>query len=177
MADTSAGKKFEKQFKNSIPDYCLKHRLRDSAQSFNQSNLTKFSWDNPCDFFMFDSIAHILYCLELKSTKNKFITFEDIDSDEKQNKMIHKHQIVSLLDFSKFENVISGFILNFRDEEHDMERTYFIDVKDFNTMCKKIKKSSCNEIDLIMHGAIKISGIKKRVNYTWNIDEFLKRTH
>lgn len=173
----NSGKSFEQQFKVSVPDYCLLHRLRDSAQSFNQSNLTRFSWDNPCDFFLFDSISHILYCLELKTTKNKYMTFEDIESDEKQNKMIHKHQILSLLDFAKFENVVAGFIFNFRDEVHDMERTYFQDVESFVKMCKSIHKSSFNEMDLILNGAVKIHGTKKRVKYVWNIDEFLNLKH
>ena len=92
--------------------------------------------------------------------------------------MIHKHQILSLLDFSKFENVTAGFILNFRDEKSGVERTYFQNITDFSSMCQKINKVSFNEIDLIMNGnAIKISGIKKRVNYQWNLDEFLKPTH
>lgn len=173
----NSGKVFEQQFKISVPSYCLLHRLRDSAQSFNQSNLTRFTWDNPCDFFLFDSVSHILYCLELKTTKYKYMTFEDIDSDEPQNKMIHKHQILSLLEFAKFENVMAGFIFNFRDEEHNMERTYFQDVVSFNKMCKAINKSSFNEMDLILNGAIKINGAKKRVKYVWNIDEFLSLKH
>lgn len=171
------GKVFEQQFKISVPDYCLLHRLRDSAQSFNQSNLTRFTWDNPCDFMLFDSIARILYCLELKTTKNKYMTFEDIDSETQRIKMIHKHQILSLLEFSKFDNVMAGFIFNFRDEVHNMERTYFQDVISFLKMCKSINKSSFNEIDLVLNGAIKINGIKQRVKYTWNIDEFLKLKH
>ncbi len=174
----NSGKKFEKQFKASIPSYCLVYRLKDTAQAYNNSKETKFTWNNPCDFFIFDSISHILYCLELKTTKYKSMSFEDIKSNEKQNKMIHKHQILSLLGFSKFENVTAGFILNFRDEKSGVERTYFQNITDFSSMCQKINKVSFNEIDLIMNGnAIKISGIKKRVNYQWNLDEFLKLTH
>lgn len=105
------------------------------------------------------------------------MTFEDIESDEKQNKMIHKHQILSLLDFAKFENVMAGFIFNFRDEVHDMERTYFQDAESFAKMCKSINKSSFNEMDLILNGAVKIHGTKKRVKYVWNIDEFLSLKH
>ncbi len=174
----NSGKKFEKQFKASIPSYCLVYRLKDTAQAYNNSKGTKFTWNNPCDFFIFDSISHILYCLELKTTKYKSISFEDVKLNEKQNKMIHKHQILSLLGFSKFENVTAGFILNFRDEKSGVERTYFQNITDFSSMCQKINKVSFNEIDLIMNGnAIKISGIKKRVNYQWNLDEFLKLTH
>lgn len=172
------GKKFENQFKLSVPDYCLLQRLHDPPQSFVKNKSTKFSAKNPCDFFLFDSISHILYCLELKTTKYKSMSFEDVESDDKQNKMIHKHQILSLLNFSKFENVTAGFILNFRDEKSGVERTYFQNITNFYSMCQKINKASFNEIDLIINGnAIKISGIKKRINYKWDLDEFLKSTH
>lgn len=174
----NSGKKFEQQFKLSVPDYCLLQRLNDPPQSFTQSKTTKFSVKNPCDFFLFDSVSHILYCLELKTTKYKSMTFEDITSDKEQNKMIHKHQIMSLLEFSKYENVTAGLLLNFRDEDKKIERTYFQNISDFYSMSKIINKSSFNEIDLIMKGnAVKISGIKKRVNFVWDIDEFLQRTH
>lgn len=176
----NSGKIFEQQFKASVPDYCLLHRLKDSAQAFNQSNLTSYTWNNPCDFFMFDSIAHILYCLELKSTKYKFMSFDDINSDTLQNKnrkMIHKHQILSLLKYAEYENVLAGFLFNFRDEENNMERTYYQNIIDFQDMCKNIGKASFNEMDLILHKAIKINGRKKRINYVWDINGLLKLQH
>lgn len=169
------GKQFEENFKKSIPDYCLVHRLKDTAQSYNKSKFTKFTWQNPCDFFIYDSEFRLLYCLELKSTKSKYMAFEDIYSDEEQDKMIHKHQIKSLLKFSKFNNVVPGFIFNFRDEKNNMERTYFQHINDFDNMTRTINKTSFNEMDLIVHKAIKINGMKKRVNYYWDIEEFLKR--
>lgn len=173
----NAGKKFEDIFKKSIPSYCMIHRLKDTAQSYNNSKATRFTWNNPCDFFCFDSQSHLLYALELKSTKFKNMSFQK-DKDDNQSKMIKYHQIESLRKLSKYDGIIAGFILNFRDEEKGIERTYFQNIKDFEAMCKKINKVSFNEIDLIMNGnAIKITGIKKRINYQWNIDEFLKLMH
>lgn len=170
----NVGKVFEKQFEKSVPDYCLVHRLKDTAQSYNKSSNTKFTWQQPCDYFLFDTIKRIFYCLELKTTKYKSMSFEDVDSDEKQNKMIHKHQILALHKFSKFDNVTAGFVFNFRDEKNNMERTYFQNINDFVVMCKEVNKSSFNEMDLLLNNAIKINGDKKRVNYTWDIDELLK---
>lgn len=164
------GKKFELTFKNSVPDYCLVIRLNDSAQAFKKSNLARFTPKNKCDFVVFNSLSQILYCLELKSTKYKSISFEDIYSEENQEKMIHKHQILALKEFSEFKNVVAGFIFNFRDEVNKMERTYFQEIKDFLKMCKSINKKSFNELDLIAGGAIKLEGIKKRTNYTWNVE-------
>lgn len=170
----NTGKVFERQFEKSVPDYCLTHRLKDTAQSYNKSSNTRFTWQQPCDYFLFDTIKRLFYCLELKSTKSKSMTFEDIDLEKQQSKMIHKHQILALDDFSKYDNVIAGFMFNFRDEKNNVERTYFQNIKMFMKMYNDINKKSFNEMDLILNGAIKIKGDKKRVHYIWNIDEFLK---
>lgn len=172
----NSGKIFETDFSKSVPDYCFIHRLKDSAQSYNNSKVTSFTWNNECDFFIYDSKSHLLYALELKSTKYKSINFE-IDENDKSSKMIKLHQIKSLTDMSKYDGIVAGFIFNFRDEEHNMERTYFQNIIDFNNMCKKINKQSCNEIDLLLNGAIKIDGTKKRVHYTWDLDKFLSINH
>lgn len=169
----NSGKVFEDSFKKSVPDYCLLQRLNDSPQAFKQSNLTRFTPNNPCDFFLFDSMSRILYCLELKTTKYKSIAFEDINSDKPQNKMIHKNQIISLTNFSNFNHVIAGFLFNFRDEVNCIERTYFQDITSFNKMCSEINKSSFNEMDLILYNSVKIDGKKKRVNYIWDINKLL----
>lgn len=171
---SNVGKKFEEDIKKSIPDYCLTIRIPDPPQSFTKRSDTRFSVKNPFDFIVFDSKAGVLYCFELKTTKYKSMSFEDINSDEEQNKMIHKHQIIGLLKCSNYDNVKPGFIFNFRDEKNDEQRTYFQDVVSFNDMCKKIDKFSFNELDLLTNNAIKISGNKKRTRYFWNIDEFLK---
>ena len=41
-------------------------------------------------------------------------------------------------------------------------------------MYRNIGKWSFNEIDLLLYGGIKINGEKKRVNYRWDIGEFLE---
>lgn len=167
------GKKFEDCFRKSVPDYCLLQRLNDSAQAFQKSGFAKFTPKNPCDFFMFDTKSRTLFCLEMKSTKYKSMAFEDIFSNEEQNKMIHKHQILALMKFAEYSYVVSGFILNFRDETNNMERTYFQNINNFRTMCDAIGKTSFNELDLIRYGAVKIVGTKKRVNYTWDVDKLI----
>ena len=170
----NSGKRFEDDFSKSVPQYCFLHRLKDTAQSYNSNKQTRFTWENPCDFFMLDSNAHLFYAIECKSTKFKSMSFQ-IDENDKSSKMIKYHQIKSLSDMSKYSGIVSGLLLNFRGENDDNQRTYFINIKDFNTMVNKINKSSFNEIDLIMYGnAVKISGLKKRTRYTWDIDSFLK---
>ena len=169
----NVGKQFEKDFSDSIPDYCYVHRLRDTAQSYNNSSNTKFSWDNECDFFIWDSLRHIFYAIECKSTKYKSMSVQ-LDKNDKSNKMIKHHQKESLTKISEFDGAIAGFFLNFRDEKNNTERTYFLDIVDFNKMIEDINKKSFNEIDVILNNGVKISGVKKRVHFRWNIDEFLK---
>lgn len=169
----NAGKQFEKDFSSSIPSYCYVHRLRDSAQSYNTSKNTKFTWDNECDFFIWDSKHRMFYAVECKSTKYKSMSVQ-LDKDDKTSKMVKYHQIESLTKISKYDGAISGFLLNFRDEKNDTERTYFMDIANFNNMMKKLNKVSFNEIDIILNHGVKILGKRKRVHFTWGLDEFFE---
>lgn len=171
------GKIFEECIKGSIPDYCLLIRLPDPPHSFEKRIDTKFAVKNPCDFLCYDSIDNRLWCLELKSTSNKYMTFEDIYSDKQENKMIHRHQTKSLLRFSEYNGVVAGFIFNFRHfegEANSIELSYFMEVNKFQKMCDNIGKKSFTEIDILNNGAIKIQGTKKRTRYSWDIDSLLK---
>lgn len=171
MAKTmNSGKQFEKDFASSVPSCCYIHRLKDAAQSYNNSENTKFSWENPFDYFLFD--GDILYCLELKSTSQKYMGFQT-DKNDKSSKMIKWHQIESLTKASEYKNVVAGFLLNFRLDNGE-QLTYFFNIKDFNRMKRDIDKKSFNIMDVVLYDAIKILGTKKRVHWNWNIDSFLK---
>lgn len=170
----NTGKVFESDWKKSVPDHCLLIRLPDPPHSFTKSETTRFAVKNPCDYICYDTKTKVLHCWELKTTKYKSMSFDDIDSDEPESKMVKRHQIKALGEFSMYDNVVAGFVLNFRDEKNNVERTYFQNADDFIGMCGKIGKKSFNEIDLIMNGAIKVSGVKKRVRYTWDVAEMLK---
>lgn len=166
----NVGKIFETDFASSVPSYYFCHRLKDTAQSYNNSEDTKFSWENPFDYFLFD--GDILYCLELKSTSQKYVNFQT-DKNDKSQKMIKWHQIESLTKASEYRNIIAGFILNFRLDNGE-QITYFLNIKDFNKMKQNINKKSFNIMDVVLYGAMKIDGTKKRVHWNWNIDSFLK---
>lgn len=94
---------------------------------------------------------------------------------EKQpSKMIHKHQILALKEYGEYDGTYAGFIFNFRNEKQGIETTYYQDIKDFMTMASEINKKSFNKNDLLKYNPIEITGTKKRVNYKWDIDGFLK---
>ena len=166
------GKIFEEDIKNSIPDYAKLLRIPDPPQSFTKRSDTKFSNKNPYDFECFDSTRRTLYCWELKSTSKKYIGFQTSKKDDREV-LIKWHQIEGLTKASKYENVISGFLLNFRLDNGE-QLLYFLNIKDFNIMIKNIDKKSFNIMDAVLYNAIKISGNKKRTRFHWDLDSFLK---
>ena len=175
MSNSNSGKIFEDDFKSSIDkDRCLLLRLNDQPQSFSKT--AKFSLKPPCDFVLYDSITKLFVPLELKTTKYRSMSYEDINEENPNTAMIHKHQLEKLLEFSNYNGVKSGLLLNFRTEETNIQRTYYISIQNFLDMCKKINKKSVNEIDLINVGnAVKVDGLKKRSRYLWNINSLLDK--
>lgn len=171
-----AGKQFESDFSSSVPSYCYIHRLRDSAQSYNNSKNTRFAWDNECDFFIWDSKHRFFYAVECKSTKYKSMSVQ-LSEDDNSNKMVKYHQIESLTKISNYDGAIAGLFLNFRDEKNSLERTYFMNIIDFNNMMKNINKTSFNEMDILLNHGVKINGKRKRIYFKWDLDEFFESRH
>lgn len=173
----NSGKIFETNFKKSVPEYILYHRLNDSTGTFSGGSNLRFSPKQPCDAFLWNGKTNTFYALELKTSKSGSFSYEDIKSDEKQTcKMIHKHQILSLSDLSRYGGVVSGFIFNFRLSDETIERTYFQGIRDFLIMTNEIDKKSFNESDLLRYNPIVIAGRKKIKNWSWNIEKFLDDT-
>lgn len=158
------GKNFENNFSKSIPDdiYCL--RIKDSASSFSPNSKSRFTSNNPFDFLVF--YDGILFPLELKSTKYKSFSIQI--SEEEKNKEIKYHQIQSLKEANKYENIISGFILDFREN-----KTYWIYIEDFLLFLKENNKKSINISDIEKYNGIEISKKKLRINYRYDIKKMI----
>ena len=109
-----------------------------------------------------------LYTLELKSVGTTSISFER-EKDDKG--VIHKHQIDTLFKFSKYKNVISGLVLDFRLSE----KTYFCTIEEFIKMMDNLNKKSFNEKDLFEWcNPIEIEKKKLKINWKYNIEKFLQ---
>ena len=169
------GKNFESIIKSNAPSYFKMIRIPDPPQSFTQRSDTRFSKKNPYDYEAFDSMHRISYSLELKSTSQIYLTYHTCKEDEEQKKnaMIMWHQIEGLTKASEYDNCLSGFMFNFRLDSGD-QLLYFMNIKDFNRFRENTNKKSLNILDVSLNGGIKINGEKKRVNYRWDLDEFLK---
>ncbi|MBC5688219.1 hypothetical protein H8S37_04655 [Mediterraneibacter sp. NSJ-55] len=172
LISKNEGKLFEDDFKKSIPDYCWFKRLNDNAASFSGGTNTRFASDNECDFLLFDTARQKLLPIELKSTQSSFSFWrEDFENNSKKHTFqIKKNQIVGLQKWSKYSNVICGFILNFRNKNN---ATYFVNIKDFLQYTSTLLKKSINYNDVLQMNPVNIENDKKRTRYRYNIDNFL----
>ena len=175
VSKINSGKIFEQDVDSSInKDVFFVHRLKDSAQSYNNSGATSFTWNNPCDIFVYNPNNNILFAIEEKTTKYNSFTFDNPYTNEKESKMIKRHQILSLQDFSKYKGLFPMFLFNFRDVGDDkIQITYAQHINNFIKMINNINgKKSFNLIDLIDNNAIRIKGRKKITRYEWYIEDF-----
>lgn len=171
----NSGKNFESIIKYNAPSYFKLVRIPDPPQSFTKREDTRFSKKNPYDYEAYDSLHRISYSFELKTTSQKYLTYHTCEQDEKDGKSanIMWHQIEGLTKASEYDNCISGFLFNFR-LDNNKQLLYFMNIKDFNKFMNETNKKSLNIMDISLNGGIRISGEKLRVNYRWNLDEFLE---
>lgn len=164
----NAGKIFENEIRDSIPDGMMYYRIKDPAQGFGGSNTTRFSLHNQCDALLYKRPN--LIALELKSTQGTSIPF----SFEDNSKSIKKCQIYGLCDFSLYDGISAGFLMNFRKTEN----TYYLDIDNFLRFMIDTDKKSINEKDVIEYGGLIIPSKKKRTRSSYDIEmliEFIER--
>jgi penicillin-binding protein-related factor A (putative recombinase) len=165
------GKQFEKDVEQSAKDQSIFYfRVRDVNLPPDVRMRVKLP-QNKYDCLLY--YKGYLLPVEMKSTKDKNISMKE--------HMIKAHQIKSLKEATTYENVIPGFIFNFREPTN---RAFFIHITDFvtyqniaenkleHTYKSKINKSSipigiCEEI------GIEITNAKKQVNYRYYINKMI----
>lgn len=149
MKKQNPGKKFEEDFLKSIPSNIFKLRLKDDTFHFKNVN-------NPADIIIY--YKGKLFVLELKSTKGKSLPYANI----KEN------QFEGLNKISSVEGVIPGFLINFRS----VEETYFLGIEQALSYKKREDKKSF-PLEFIRQNGILIKCKKKRVRFTYIIEDFL----
>ena len=75
-----------------------------------------------------------------------------------------------MLKSSKFANVISGLVINFRETTN---HTYFWHINDFLEYTNKLDKKSFNENDVINGNGLLINQTLKKVNYEYDVKKFV----
>lgn len=96
MTTANPGKKFETDFKKSVPIDVFAYRIK--------TRTTAYKGDNEvADFLVFDGES--LFLFELKTTKEKRLPFV----------MIRPNQLIGIRDALKFKGVYGGIVLQFRE--------------------------------------------------------------
>lgn len=121
---TNAGKLFEEDIKNSIPDSCFVQRLKDGSAGGGEKRVRLRS-NNICDYIVFD--GQWLHLWELKSHKGN-----SIPTSAKYNEkgtlthygVFASNQLIGLMEEYTKKNVNPGVIVNFRDKG----KTIFISI-------------------------------------------------
>jgi len=153
------GKIFEDAFRDSIDaDVIYYERVKDPAASFGGGAKTRFSTHNPYDSYAYT--FPYFFALELKSTKEKSISFSTDDN----KKQIKKCKIEGLSRARSYKGVIAGLVFNFREQE----LTYFLDIDNFNKFIESTTKKSINIKDVIDFGGILIPQRRKKVKYVYD---------
>lgn len=165
------GKQFETDFEQSAEESGLwVFRVRDVNPMALKNRFAIPR--NPYDTMIFD--GSFLYTLELKSNQGKSI------SHRGSNPQIKPHQVEALIEASQYENIIAGFVLNYRADN----KTFFLPIEKFveydlvskgkreDTYKNKINEMSipqriCEEIGIEVLSAI------KRVHYRYFINDLL----
>lgn len=152
----NSGKRFENNFRKSIPEDVFFYRFRDGSSSWGGNDKVRFQQTNICDCMIFD--GENLFLLELKSTKGKSLPYSNIK----------EHQIDDLLWASDFANVICGFVIEFAD----INECYFIEIKDFVAFKMSSERKSL-PIEFCSNKGVKIGVEKLRTNSRFDIKTFL----
>lgn len=169
----SAGKSFENQIETSCKEQGIfYHRIRDTNIPLELRARVKVA-KNKYDSLLFHN--GYLFPVEFKSGAQKSFSFSE--------SIIKKHQIDNLLEATKYNFVIPGFVFNFREENNE---TYFVHINDFvkyksiaeskseHTYKSKVNKSSI-PIDICREIGVELKNVKKKTAYRYYVKMLLEK--
>lgn len=153
------GKKFEEDFKKSIPEKYFVYRFKDGTANFNgaKNENVRFQAHNICDFQVFAEDK--LFLFELKSYNGVSIPLSGI----------RKTQLEEMLKASNYKNIEPYFILNYRA----LESVYAINVQTLNEFIKNAERKSI-PVKWCIENGIEIKGYKKKVRFSYELEEFFR---
>lgn len=167
------GKVFENLIrKNAKEDDLYYLRLQDNLKFGGKIEGARFSQKSPYDGILFS--APYLFCLELKSSGATSLSY-----GSKPSCNIKEHQASSLYEASQYENVIAGFLIQFRPRDtkktHREETTFFIDINVFLEFMTNKKSISLNECLAIGIEVPKTNVGKRVIKYKYEIKEMTNK--
>lgn len=152
------GKRFENNFKLSVPEGVFFYRLRDSASSYygGNSNL-RFSNKNIADNIIFTN--NTLFINELKAHKGKSIPLS----------CIRESQVEMMLKASHYEGVKCTLFVFF----YDICKCYALNIKDFQLFLENSSRKSI-PISYFQEKGLEIPVKQLSVNHRFLLKNFLK---
>ena len=154
----NSGKRFEQNFKNSVPSNAFYYRFRDGTAGRDKGENVRFQASNMCDCMIFRNGKLIL--AELKSHKGKSIPLS----------AFRENQIRQLKESDKFINVCPYIIVHFQD----IEECYALDICHYEHFVESQERKSI-PISFFRENGIRIDGQKKKVNTLYYLDSFISK--
>lgn len=144
-----AGKSFEQDIKNSIPEDFYVERYKDDTAGFK-------GVDNPADYRLYK--YPYTFLIECKTHKGKSLPLAKI----------RDNQIKGLVKAGNYLGIYAGFLINYRE----LEETYYIQAdKVLYFILQGTRKSI--PVEWCRENGVRIEQIKKRTRYTYNLEKWL----
>lgn len=157
------GKRFEDNWKKSVPINTYYYRFRDSASSYYGGNENlRFSASNIADCLIYDGL--FLNLCELKHHKGKSIPLNCIAGNKTKQK-----QIEDLYEANKYTGVFSYLIVFFSD----VDRCFSLNI---NKLCDFIENGERKSIPLsyFEENGIEIKVTKLKTNHRFDVSGWLE---
>lgn len=162
---TNLGKRFEENWRKSVPNDVFYYRFRDSVSSYYGGNQNlRFSASNIADCMLYDTNSKELCLCELKNHKGKSLPLTCIASNKTKEK-----QISDLFEANTFNGVSSYIIVFFSD----VERCFALPIENFLSFRLYEDRKSI-PIEYFEKFAMEIEVTKLKTNYRFNIAGWLK---
>jgi recombination protein U len=159
------GKRFEENWKKSIPSDTFFYRFRDSGSTYYGGNQNlRFSASNIADCMLYDTNSKELYLCELKSHKGKSLPMSCVASNKTKEK-----QIDDLYNASQFDGVNASLIVFFSD----VERCFELPISELLSFSLYEDRKSI-PISYFEEKGVEIEVIKLQTNHKFNVAKWLR---
>lgn len=148
------GKKFEMNFKNSVPKDIFFYRFKDGTANWGTSDKsdTKFQASNMCDCMLING-GKVCF-IELKNTKGKSLSLT----------RIRPNQLKELTRASLFPDLFPAIVVNFEE----VGECYWLSIQNVNMFITQGERKSIPISFFQKHGFL-IPSEKKKVNTAYDI--------
>jgi len=150
-----SGKRFENNFKGSVPKEVFYYRFKDGSASWGGNESVRFQSSNICDCMIYANGS--LCLLELKSHKGKSLPFSAVRDNQLE-------ELMGAYD----KGVLAGLLVEFSD----VKRVFWLDISIYNDYTKDSDRKSV-PIDYFEEYGYELNVETKVVNITMNIKKFI----